>query len=658
MVNGTRRLWMGLALLGFGLWLSATPYMGVDHDARLYVLMALRHLTPGAYASDPWFAWGSQDDWSLYSPLLALVLAQFGVAKGAMLMAMLQGGLFVISVACFCRAWLRGSASVLAFLLMVSMPLLYSPQGMLSVSEGFVTARGAAVPLSLLALAALRHRPRFALVLHLVALVAHPIMALGPVAASALLVAGARRLLLMTLAGLAAAASLFALGMAGALPMMDATWREFVEPAELVFILPWLSSQAVSLIAVFAVLLLGYKKGSRPARLLYLSAALVGAGGLAVSALATEIPVLILLKAQVWRTYWFSLLVAVLAASDLLARHLVRRHAPMRRVLGVGLIALLWCSYFFSGSAALLFAVAWIGGHFFSEAFRHWILGAEIALKQRGRWLAVALGGQLLLALPLFVLSLELAATSVERSAEWMLPVEGLFRTGGYGVVAGLVFLVIRIASPRFVLPPFIILVGVFLAAGYWDVRSAIQRDQEQRYSVDGRLNPFPEWIRRGDVVYWHQNPERVWLELGTSGYASRAHCTGLVFSRSRTLQLSERMVLIAARGADEVEYRKAVASGTLRNYAFTLARPLAPDLTRVLAAYEARASATAFGLRQLCADPDLDWVVDPFNMPGHYVARYTDTLGGVRQTSYLYDCRRLRAQPAAPEIEPAGHAS
>lgn len=632
--------WDSLLVGGFLLWLSATPYMGIDHDARLYVLMALRHLTPDAYVQDPWFAWGSQDDWSVYSPLLAKVLTIFGVQHGALLMTLLQGALFVVASAVFCRAWLRGPAAMLAFLFIVSIPIFYSPAGMLSVSEGFVTARGMAVPLSLLALGVVRYQRGGAFLLHLLALSMHPIMGLGPLLVSCLLCVPRRFVAASIAITVALAAAGFAAGGAGGLPLLDAEWLYFVEPAVLVFIGPWVQKDGASLMLVFLVLLLGSLFGARRLRALYMAAGVIGGGGLVISLVATAIPVAIVLQAQLWRTFWLCVVLGLIASADLLCRYVIRRRAAWRWFWLCALITLIMVRYFV-GDVIAAGCVAIGGALGMLPSCRSTAKQVALVLSARHKWVLVFLSAFSLLMLPSFLLSLELSATSVRGVQGLMLPVEGFFRSGGFGALALIFFLLARWAQK--VLLPLLLLPAIFLSMGYWDVRAAVLRDQEARYSVDGRNNPFPGWIRRGDVVYWHQQPERVWLELGTAGYASTTHCTGLVFSRERTMLLSDRMIKVAALGMGRDDFETAAASGQLRDQALRSARPLGVRNEAVLASYEARVAASAFGVENMCKDFSLQWVVDPFRIDGLFVDSVQEFLGGVRGHLYLYDCARFR---------------
>lgn len=630
----------GWLLAGFLIWVMATPCMGIDHDARLYVLMALRHMDPAAYVRDPWFAWGSQDDWSAYSPLLAWALKTWGVSSGALVVTFLQGALFVSSVWLVSRAWLRTAVAPLVFLLVVSIPIYYSPRGMLSVSEGFATARGMAVPLSLLALAVLRRRPWLAAVLHVAAMAMHPIMGLGPALVSCLVYPRRRVAVGLAVAGLAAMAGLFAGAYFGFVHLLSGEWYDYVKPAVLVFVIPWLQEDADRLMAVFFVLLLGVKAGSPRARPLYAASAIVGIGGLAVSGLADAYPVLIVLKAQLWRMAWLSFLVACQASGDLLGRHVLRRHAPHRLLLMPVLMALYWICAILGLRAALLAAMVasvlflWPRSQLVLFRLSTWLV-------ERRAWVWSGIGLAAALAIPGYLLSLELAASSISGEAGPEGMMEGLFRSGGYGLLALGMFIAMRRFKALIVWPA-VLAVLVVSATRYWDVRSPVQQAQEMRYTVDGSLNPFAGLIKRGEVVYWHQYPERVWMELGTAGYGSTTHCTGLVYSKERTLLLKDRMLRVAGRSLSKERFRLGQEHNMLPEMALLTVRPGAVPRPDVLASYESRAGMTAFGLQYLCGDPQLDWVIDAtkLNTGREAIVRRPSGTGA---PLYLYDCRDIR---------------
>jgi hypothetical protein len=155
----------------------------------------------------------------------------------------------------------------------------------------------------------------------------------------------------------------------------------------------------------------------------------------------------------------------------------------------------------------------------------------------------------------------------------------------------------------------------------------------------------FAAHIERGRTVYWHDAAPRVWLELGTAGYASTTHATGLVFSRERTRVLDARLTRVAIRTLTADQARLAAANGMLLDAALRGAAGGAGEVRPyVLASYEATRPSTPFGIGYLCRDKDLDFVIDPVNIEGMSLAEEAERIDGRRVVNHLYDCAMFRA--------------
>ena len=68
-----------MALTVLWAWLSTRSYVGIIHDTPYYALLALARLSPESLGGDVFLAHGSQDQFSLFSPLLAATLDRFGL---------------------------------------------------------------------------------------------------------------------------------------------------------------------------------------------------------------------------------------------------------------------------------------------------------------------------------------------------------------------------------------------------------------------------------------------------------------------------------------------------------------------------------------------------------------------------------------------------
>ena len=64
-------------------WILSHQYLGIFHDARLYTLQALARLAPASLSQDVFLRFGSQDRFTLFSPLYAAASRLLGVENAA-----------------------------------------------------------------------------------------------------------------------------------------------------------------------------------------------------------------------------------------------------------------------------------------------------------------------------------------------------------------------------------------------------------------------------------------------------------------------------------------------------------------------------------------------------------------------------------------------
>lgn len=472
---------------------------------------------------------------------------------------------------------------------------------------------------------------------HLLAMLLHPAMGLVAALVSVMLAAGSRWWASLTLVGALFVLAILLVGRAGYLPMVDGAWLSFVEPAPLVFIRSWVETNPWELLAPFFLLLLAGRCGQRRARTLYLVTALIGTGGVLLSLVAGDhAPVALVMQAQFWRALWFVKVVAAIAIVDLAAAYLLRRRGPKHpyRVLW----AVLASGMAVGVPPALVFAAAWLSLVVLPDT-----VGRQAALwLQRGRyWLWLLAAAIVAIAIPKYLMFLSLAATGLNNPTWLPDVVVGLVRSGGYGLVALTLWWMARKARPTISLS--IALAAFLTALALWDERSPLQRHWESFFRVDGSQRHFAQWISRGQTVYWHAAAPRVWFELGTAGYASATHATGMVFSRARTHMLESRMLNVVKRGLGEAQYRRAGSLTELLNIAHGNTDGTGPANMFVLVQYETRSGTTPFGVFALCADPALDFVIESLEIPGAALAMEMEIVAGRRTPLYLYQCQELR---------------
>src|SRR5215813_3338400 len=64
-------------------WIVQNPTFGVIHDSQIYLIQALGRLQPDPFAQDIFLRYGSQDSYTVFSPLFAAAIHLFGVENAA-----------------------------------------------------------------------------------------------------------------------------------------------------------------------------------------------------------------------------------------------------------------------------------------------------------------------------------------------------------------------------------------------------------------------------------------------------------------------------------------------------------------------------------------------------------------------------------------------
>jgi hypothetical protein len=162
--RGSRLGVLTLCLLCFATWALVHGYQGIFHDAILYTLQALARLDPGALSQDVFLRFGSQDRFTIFSPLYAAAAQWLGAERAAAALTL------AFQLALFAGAWAlarsvmpRGLA-LLGVLVLIAVPGYYGPDRVFSCVESFLTPRMAAEALALggIAAALCERRPRAA----------------------------------------------------------------------------------------------------------------------------------------------------------------------------------------------------------------------------------------------------------------------------------------------------------------------------------------------------------------------------------------------------------------------------------------------------------------------------------------------------------------
>lgn len=619
---------LALLLCAFLLWLINHPLHGVDyHDAIIYTTLALHRIDPAAFARDPFFMFGSQDRFSLFSVLYAPLIDHLGITVAAAAVLFLGGVLWCFAAQAMARS-LMGNVwpAAMAVLLTAALCVNYSPNGStFLLNEGFATARILAFPCGVLAMALmLSERFYGALISVVIACLLHPLIGIWPLIVMVLYKLPLRLRYTLCVLGSITFAFMM-LSELGPFQRFDAAWERvlrdgthdlFVNPPEG---MRWRDYTVQLLTLILAAIHLDPSQpGQAAQRRLYCVVAVVAAAGFIISMLASWYwPSRIVIQAQMWRSMWLVAYIAPFAACHLLwclQKSLKPPQGGWPWLLTAGLALVFLLQFVLIYVLLVCLLVKLIGRSTVPDALH----------KQRWLpWLALVLLG---LSLPNFLAELSLLEGRVELPYALSVPLlAGLFLHGGYGVGAALLALVLqRYGKHAWLLIVLLIMVGVTLV--HWDQRNLRDKQWEARAAF-GAQDQLARLIRPGDVVLWDgRAPVNVWYELRTANYASAVQAIGMVFSREKTFELMARAQRV--RAAYAYEHGEATAiQDNAAPFAFK--------------------SPQGKGIPVLCRDAkDLNWLIVSLRavptIDGWYEFPDPDASGAGRL--YVFECSRYRA--------------
>jgi hypothetical protein len=641
------------ALLVIGVWLMLHPYRGIVHDARLYAVQALRQLNPEIFDRDLFFAFGSQDEFTLFTALFAPLVAGIGMSLASLITVAVGHALWLSGAAALALRLAPSKGAAFAGLLLVAaLPSSYGGWQVLAYGEGFVTPRLLAEGLALWGLWALsRGNYAFAAGLAVGSGALHPIMCLVAVLVGmTFLIIRDRRWIVVAIAGalVAAAAAYLGIGPLGRLAQtMDPEWLAVVEARNTyLFQGHWRAADwsrcaiALALVLATAVLLTGWRRS------LLLATAVTTSACLVVNYVAVDLlHNVLLIQLQLYRALWLLNVIAYLGAGILLVRLWALRED------GQSLVALLAFGGFLTFTTLPpIGAVVFAAG--LALAVRR--LTGRIPPLSRSLQLT-CLGLAAVLAVGLLVYRV----VSVWAEVWDILPV-GLASLGAsvsvtvidVAVVAVAALLIARYwpATARAALPALAVamLVGSLLI---WD-----RRDPWTRTVWEDQTAMAPAWDLPPDAeVFWENDAVNSWRLLNRPSYVSSTQGAGIGFARDTALTFRRRVDVVQPLMQTEMVevFRKRNAqAGDL------------PDLDRAtLAGVCGKDPALSALVLSRAVDGSYAGYWDP---PVPYYSTWLPTRGPAQKPVsrfYLYLCDDLRQNAptvatASPEMPEAGVAT
>jgi hypothetical protein len=531
-------------VVAVALWFLQRSYVGIVHDGLLYLAQALNRLHPGRLSQDLFFAYGSQDQFTLATSAYGWLIGLLGAPDASLLLTLVGQCAFIAAASWCLRAWLPWTLLPYA-LVALGAARFYGGWLTLSYSEPFVTARLFVEPLVLIAVG-LMARERFlaALFALLLAALGHPLVALVGLGVFAIAC-------LLRWPRLAFPALAVVLGVSAALwvgppllqPLLasfdDAWFAVVVDRNEMVF--PGLWEAKVWAVALACLWLLAYALGTRFSasnaadRTLLAVWAAALAGVLAAFVGADVFRLVLVTQLQLWRALWLAQLLAM-ALLPLIFLDLWRaRDGQPQRVLGLALVLTGIATNLWSGAIAAV-----IGG----AALMIWRAPAS-AFTPSGR--------RGLLVMAALVAAFGVASAAVFGFDSELLAAHRHWRPfnallWSSPVVAPLLLWGVHrlLAAPRWRWAGLALALGLTLTAIVtWDSRNDFQWDQEQA-RAEG-ISPLGELPSSAQVL-WAPSPSLAWLVLERPTYFTNLQGAGLLFNRGTAIEWDRRRGQIATK--------------------------------------------------------------------------------------------------------------
>jgi hypothetical protein len=510
-------------------------YRGLTHDARLYTLQALNQLDPSSLGQDVFLHFGSQDRFTIFSPLYAASIQLLGIDHAAAALTLILQIAVAVAAFLLARAVMPTLPALLGLGILIAIPGDYGPERIFTCIEQVLTPRMASEAMVLASLAAaLANRHCLAVLLTVSAALFHPIMAAAGFAALGIrYIAIPKPALAYSVIALATAIALTVMVHmpAGQWGKFDPLWFDAIkERSPHLFLSFWTLSDWGNAAVATATLLVGILSlpDSRTRTLCQISLATI-VSGLILTLFACDFLHLVLfVQVQPWRWQWLGTVSAALALPMILATQW--RSTPVARASCL-FLASAWI--FGSDTSALLAALI---------AIVCQVLSPKCTVRQ-GELFFYGSCGMIIMALTWRVATNLTFAYSVTLDQSLGLPLRHLisFCHDGLILVIAICCACWLLLSQQRARP--VLLSALCIAAGAALLPPIFRLWTVQQYPP-AMIGQFASWraiIPPGAQVYWPESPVFSWILLDRPNFTSGLQSSGVVFSRPATVKLQQR---------------------------------------------------------------------------------------------------------------------
>ena len=624
---------LALALLTFAIWVATHRYSGIWHDGVLYAGQALNRLYPERFVGDLFFAYGSQDSFSVFSPLYAGLISVVGINPASLILTVFAQCAWLVSAALLAKSVLQGVLPWVGLLAITALPRVYGADDVFAYAEVFATARVLSELLVLAGLACLYGGRRVAgNSLLLGAALFHPVIAFPGIAVAFAMQASWRIVLAASTCAFLAV-PLLAFGVPDArepLRVMDSLWYGIsIERSPFVFLGQWELAELAQPVIWVAILSLASRMSLGFARRFWHSVIYAGTIGFALAAMADCWPIALLVQMQTWRSAWLLQVCGILAAVWLIQA--LWSQGRFGRLL---LIAMATC--LFAGGDWGFFAGAFLAMSY--SALARWRPLVDLVEKHYPLFVA----GFVFASLPeVLIVMRELvgAMRAVFIDAMLALPQVSselvLEQPSVFWLALGTMALFMILSDwskPVFrVLAGLAVLVTLLISGLSWV--ALLRPEYRPLVGSDEPPTLLREAIPPGSLTYMEGGHGYLWFVLGRPSYASHHQAAGVIFSRRTALEAQRRLNAIALLGTSDERLQWRI-----------------PESEAImLAGKEKRKWIPTQALVSVCQDPILDFVVLRRPLRGEPAVNPFSVVPVALQKGqsptmlYVFECRRLR---------------
>ncbi|HTX23790.1 MAG TPA: hypothetical protein VMD03_03965 [Steroidobacteraceae bacterium] len=613
---------VGFVLFVLAAWMLRHPYTGIAHDSVLYTFLALARLHPQLLQHDLFLRFGSQDQYTLFSPMYAQAISALGLERAAALLTLVCQAALYGCAWVFARRFMPAHLALIAIALLVALPLDYGAGRIFNVTETFLTPRLPAEALTLAGIAAaLSSRRVLAGACLLAATLLHPILAAAGIAVLLCLLIGARyrSAAFLVGAGLVLVSGCVLFLRRGVLDRIDAEWLQIVRhTSPFLYVSAWSLrdwSRAAVPLTVLAVGLCASR--DQLVRRMCAATLVTALTGVILSLIYCDLLDTALgSAAQPWRWLWMAAVTATVLAVPI-AHECWRRGGAWRAVpLLIAAAAIVRGEPSALALAALGILCAAALVRYEGRAPARFILGAACAL--------------LLAAVAMYSLQgpSRSGLTPPGVAGGWIMG-QWLRAQEGNGVWYAVALVALWLVCQRvrslaaaacLVMGGGIICTALLLPASMaWTLASYPDSLRSQLAAWRRQIPPNAE-------VLWPVAPIGVWYLLERPSYWSLPQEAGDVFSRAKALEVHRRELLVADAMQVSGLMRGAPSSSTGTSAAITLAEQL-----------------DARGMARVCSDSQLAYYVSWTHLAPTPFAAITPNPRRPDTRLYLYDCASFR---------------